>query len=754
MSISFDELEESENQGSGQNDQSFISLPLESDDEQSKKKIHDWLQSEKSHLAKVNRTRFAGIRKNLALNKGIQYQDQDVRSESRDSTEKKNFEVQKIVVNKLKESNRSRASKLLKYKPNVSILPNNDELGDKVAAMMTKNLLDHIWYEQRFDGDKLPKIVNRKGPAGEHYLKIDWDPNAGDLHDTYKQAVEVQKKNKLNRVPLLDENGKPKKDDNGKDIYIDKVLRNGDVVYKLVSALDLLVDRHPSNEFSNARWSFEREILDVDEARLKYPKATKFIEADKELQIWDYEELQSVTKKNCVEIWHFYHKRSDYLDKGRYIVFTSKGILSNEEFPFSHKWLPYVRWYDHENEGEMHGVSFFEDCKGPFGAYNNLNNMILRNEVLVGHPKWMMPKGAADIRQLGNAITVVQFKGAVAPQLVQANPTGQGAYQLRESLKEEGMQMADVSRTGNGEPPKGITAAVALQYLSELEQERWNISVLNHNEAVLMASQMTLAVCGDYYDPSDKRMIRVQGQDGEWMSQFFEVTNLAKSYDIRIQGASALPETKAARTETLLFLADKYPDRVDTEQVIEMFGLAQDKKFVKEATISLRASEAENEMFMKGKKVMAPEKYEDQLVHWKSHVRQIREWSFKNRSSDEIRLGLEKHIAAHEMLMAEQAMKNPEFLKVLMTLPGFPLFFSPLDETGDQTPEEVQAELMEQEMTDGTPPYNAPVAGGEPILPEEQLPQEVEGELTQEPLPPLDQQMGLEQQPVEPTNSI
>lgn len=744
--ISFDELDEAE--GTSRKEEAFFTLPFDKTDEPSEKVVHEWLISEKNYLLEANRVRFSIIRKNLALNKGIQYQDQDVRSESRDTTDKKNFEVQKIVVNKLKESNRTRASKLLKYKPNVAILPTNDELGDKVAADMTKNLLDHIWYEQRFDGEKLPKVVDRKGPAGECYLEITWDPNLGDLHQTYKKAKQVQKAQKLERVPLLDGDGKPSKDETGKTIYVDKVLRNGDVKYTVVGALDLLVDRHPSNEWENARHSFRREVLPVEEARMRWPKGAKNIEADKELKIYDYEELQSSTRNNCVEVWHFYHRRTDYLDGGRYIVFTSKGILANTEFPYSHRELPYVRWFDHQNEGELHAASFFEDCKGPFGAYNNLNNMMLRNEILVGHPKWMMPKGAADIRELGNAITVVQYKGPTAPALVQANPTGQGAYQLRESLKEEGMQMADVSRVGNGEPPKGITAAVALQYLSELEQERWNIQVLNHNECVLKVSMMTLGVAGDYYDPSDKRMIRIQGQDGEWMSQFFEVTNLNKDYDIRVQGASALPETKAARTETLLTLSEKFPDRVEPEQVLEMFDLAQNKKFIKEGTVSLRAAEAENEMFLKGKKVLDPEEYEDQIVHWRAHMKQVREWAFKNRATKEVQQALQDHIMAHEMILVEQGMKNPQLGQLLLALPGFPAFFEPMDSTNNvQSGTEAVDEVMGAQAM-------SPLNSEAPIAPDPELEQQMPGDPTQEPLPPIDQQLGMEQTNQEPTNSI
>lgn len=733
-----DEIE-SQEESKGNGEKSFVELPYEKDDENSQKLLLEWLKKERDYLSEENRERFELMRKNLALNKGVMYKEQNTRGD-REITDTKKSVVEKMVINKLKEASRVRASKLLKYKPNVSILPTNDELSDKIAAEQTKNLLDHVWYLQRYDGIILPRLIMHKGPLGEMYNKITWNPNAGDVAQQYKDALneakaearKVGQDEKMVKVPMMGEDGKQMKNESGEPIYVERPIKNGDVEYNAILPLDLLFDKHPSNAFENSRYSFEREVMLIDEARIAYPKATKNIKAEKEVKVYDYEKGEFRTIRNAVVVWHFYHRRTDYFEKGRYVVFTNDGILSNKKFPYSHRRLPYVRHIDLENPGEMHGVSFFDDCKQIFGAFNNINNMILRNEMLVGHPKWMMPAGAADIRELGNAITVVQYKGPVAPQLVQANPTGQGAYNLRNVLKEEGMEAADVSRTGNGNPPAGITAAVALQFLSELEQERWNVAVLFHNESILQTVQMTLAVCGDYYDPDDKRQIRLQGEDGEWQSVFFDSTNLSKDYDVRIQGASALPETKAARLETLMYLAKNFPSSVDVQEILNMMDLAQDKKYIRESTISVRAAEAENEAIMKGLPTLPPEKFEDHVTHWKAHVRQSREWSFKNRATNEVKKALIDHIRATEMFMSNEALKNPQYIQLLATLPGFPIYFevkpeSPLD------PKEEPPILDNMDMPMNIPP-DQPIA--QP------------GMDVQEDMPPIDQQTGIE--PVEP----
>lgn len=744
MSSFFDQLEE-DTQNTNKNDKPFFKTPFDKDDDASQKAVHQWLKTERDFLYQVNKPRFENIKKNLALNKGLMYTDQDTRSaQSRETnSEVKKKLVQKIVINVLSEANRVRASRILKYKPAVAILPTNDELADKVAAESCEKLKDHIWYEQRFDGEKLPEIVTSKGPMGECFLFILWNPELGDLHAEYKKSEEYAKTNNMDRVPLLNGEGKPDVDEQGRPIYVDKPVRNGDVEYKVVYTLDCLFQRHPTRKLENAEYVFYREAMSVEAARLKWPKAADKVKGNKDTQFFDYEELSSRTNMNEVYIWHFYHRRTEELDGGRYIVFTDDGILENKEFPYSHRKLPCVRWIEKKLPGEQHGVSFFDELRGPAGAFNNITNMILRNEIMVGHPKWMMPAGAAKIEELGNAITVVQHKGPIAPKLVQANPTGQGAYQLRTTLQDEVFRQADISRTGNGEPPQGVTAAVAMQYLAELEAERWNEPVLYHNESVLQTVIMTLAVAGDYYDVTDKRMMRIQGKDDEWQSEFLDVAVLSKDYDVRIQGSSALPESKSARIETLLFLAKTFPQQVDPEQVMDMFDLAQNKKFIKEGTLSLRAAEAENEMVLSGKKIGAPENYEDQLVHWKTHVRKMREWSFKNRTPAETRKALEEHVMAHEYLIMQMAAKDPTIMQVLSTLPGFPLFYKP-----GMTPAATPVTPEEDAMA------AAPVDPNAPIEPQPELPVQAPGEPAVEAVPPVTEQLGMETNPQEPTSGV
>jgi hypothetical protein len=339
----------------------------------------------------------------------------------------------------------------------------------------------------------------------------------------------------------------------------------------------------------------------------------------------------------------------------------------------------------------------------------------------------MLPAGAAKIDQLGNDITIVQYKGPVAPQLVSAQNTSADVFNFRKELKEENQQLAGVFGVSRGEPPPGIKAGVALQFLSEQEQERGNEDVMKFNEMIRQSAIMTLSVAGDYYDKSDARTFRVIGKNNEWMTVFFEADNLSKDYDVRIQNTSALPQSKAARTQYLFDLAEKFPDQVSGEQVLDLLDMSQSEKFIDIATESVRSAEAENESMLQGKETLEPEKYENHITHWKTHVRLTQSYKYK-RLPDQVRIEVEDHIRTHEMFMWDQAKINPAFAEQLKLLSLYPLFYEP-----DLPPQ--------------MPPIPpAPIEPGAPIsegLPqEEQLPQQGAGEqeLVNQPPPGIEQQ--------------
>ena len=753
MSYFFDGAIDSLDQSFQQPKYQIYSLDL--DDPRNEKEILDWLTSELGFLEQENEPRIRVMRRNLALFKGIQYQELETRLDARDRGTDRAQVVRKIVANHLYDLAKNRASRLIKFKPAVAVLPTNDELGDKIAAKMSKQLLDHIWYESDFEGKIQTQLVTNALVMGESYLFVLWDSEKGDISPAYVQA---KKQAKEGKIPLLDENGNITVDPYGNKIYIDRPVRVGDVNYQVFLASEVLLQK--KQKFVDVNYCFTRELVSCQELRARYPEKAAKIKDLQDNQVYDYEKMEMRPARQEQVVYTFWHKRSPMMDKGRKIVFIRDVLLENEEFPFSHDNLPFVRFTDIEYPGELYGVSFFENVKQLTGTYNNLTNMLLRNIVLASHPKWMVPAGSVALDRLGNDITIVQYKGPQPPVLATAPTVPADVFNFREKIKEEFQQISGVFGVSRGEPPPGIKAGVALQFLSEQESERYNELVLKYNDMILGIAKMTLAVAGDYYDESDERLIRVIGKDNQWMTKFFNVAYLEKDYDIRVQNTSALPRSIAARTQTLLDLNERFPDQFTSEQVIDLLDLAQSDKFIDSATVAVRAAQAETEELSKigkdalSEEQLAPKEYENHIIHWREHTKAVQEYSFKYQTPPEAQERLINHILAHEMLMVEHAKKNPKFDQELAQLALFPMFYvipqaiapAPMPQAGQPGQQDLAA------MMAGMAPQQGPfqAAPGLPVNP--LVGGEAQAELNP-PMPSVEQQLGIAP-PVEPTSAV
>jgi hypothetical protein len=397
------------------------------------------------------------------------------------------------------------------------------------------------------------------------------------------------------------------------------------------------------------------------------------------------------------------------MPKGRTIVFTKDILLKSKPNEYDHGDFSFERMPNKELPDEQHAVSFFNAVKGPQAQFNNLTNAIIRNQMLCAHPKWFVPKGSVKLESLGNDITVVQFQGGAAPVLGQQNPTPAEIFSFRTMLRDEIAMLSEVGDVLRGDPPAGITSGVALTFVAEQERQVANAQIVNYNEFVRRVAEKTLQVCGQFYDKSDKRTMLILGKNAAWVASEFDPSVLARPYDIRIQNSSSLPDSKAARMQSVLDFAKTFPGMFPQEQVTEMLDLGQADKFLTDGAAASRAAEAENEKILDGKDIDEPAIYESSWVHWQIHFKAMQDTSYK-KMPQEWRDKFEAHVLATEYLIYEQAQKNPLIMQSAMMHPFFPLFYTP--------PPPPMPEPMPQDMGGMPPGDPGMMPPGPPMGPE------------------------------------
>jgi len=692
-----------------------------------------WCNEELMHLQNQAVERINNQMKNLAIFRGIQYQarDRSTRQEQADDNiPARRSRNPRVVYNHMVDMVEQYVARLTKYRGAVAARPPSEDWSDRCTAEIADKAVESYW--DKVDIDRKMQKMARKGRIfGEDYMVITWNRAMGPYDMDYlsevfkikgiKQDPASLKPHELVRlirdevgtfpkIPMVDsETGETIKGMDGKPIWITKPVRQGDVYYRPVTSWDMLLQRKRNEDL--VEYGMFREVLPVDTVRAMHPDLAEEIFPDGDYNVPDPDTYERVHKGNTVEVWHLYHKSTDMLDQGRYVKFTRQVVLTNKPNPYF-GWdyraiLPWVRFADIDTPEVINGDATVTHGRGPQAVYNNLISLRVRNRFMFSHPKWFYPQNSVTKESLTNSTTLVQYKGPLAPQLSQPAINEANETSMMDQSKNDLQQIMGVYGVSRGDPPAGVTAAVALTYLDEQENERANIATQNYTRALKDIALQTLWIMGDHY--SDQQIADLLGKEHLYMLKDWKVSNLRSINDLRIQNMSALPQQKSARMQYVLDIRERAPNVINDEQMIDLLELGEVERFRSAVTSSSRKAQLENNRMSNGE-MMEPAEQENHLTHYKVHLMAMNDPSYI-QWTPEAKQYVTDHVMATEMLMYDIAARNPIYLQMIMAeYPSFPVFFKP-EEVG-----------MAPLPPPGMPPMGPGMPPPGPMMPPDQMP--------------------------------
>lgn len=627
---------------------------------------------------------------------------------------------QLFVLNHARDFVHQSVARLMRFNPDVNVLPQNNEYTDRLGARFSKRVIDNIFYINDIRQIFSDRLTEAK-ICGETFLFVEWDPYIGDLDPIVNQQAQQS-------FLSID----------GEQVPLDIVKRVGDVIYKPI--LPWLVWHEPVIKWKDANYIFYAELKHLDEIAAENPgieldPGTLNLSMRREGNYGPSYMLGEYTLQ-----YTFYHKRHRFLDKGAMIRFIPGQILHRGELPYSHGDLPVARFTDFDDPENAHGISFLEDIRPPLVLFNKMWNLAYRNLAIGAHPKLMVPEGSCNIHSLANAPFVVEYQYPMKPELVTFPTLNPELFTVTDKLMQQVSQLSGTFGISRGETITNARAASILNFYEEQEAKREESQTRKKNAFTEKVARLSLAIAGDYYRPDDGRTIRVSGKTNRYKVQKVEdVAKLSGPYDVKVEFTTALAETKQGRIDQISTLSnmplstnkndEAKPGLFTREQVLKMIEVADIDEFFEMATASSESADSENEDMFEGVAVEPPTPWQMHLVHWNVHYQfiQSREFSDVQGIPQEVRQAFIEHLMTHEMWMYEQAKKSLTFCQYLMENPNWPAVF----ELGGQ-PSIAQLVMIHQQ-----PP--APPPGAAPP-PEEGAPPPEEGAPPPEEAPPAEEE--------------
>jgi len=627
----------------------------------------------------------------------------------------------RVTINQSYELVEQWVSKMTRFAPAIAVIPPNTEYNDRIAARLSKEFIDYLFYQNDID-DMLEEVARLSRIEAEAYVVVDWDRSIGDYSPDYQTSQNLGL-----RIPLIGSDGRQILSDEREPLWIEKGPRVGDVRYRLFPRRHVILQ--PKTRWKEVEWVIIVTTQDIDELKAQYPEEATGLDLKTSGNGFSLDLFEAEGEWNETLVYELYHKSTEFLDSGRYVKFTDGAVLESTSLKdkVGHQELPVARLSNIDIPGMLHAQSLVEQLMLLQVMFNNLSSIAYTNLALGSHLYWLVPAQAnVDISKLRNSSSVIKYNAGMPPQIQQFKTVGGELFQALEFVSQWIQRISGIQGVSRGEVPPGIEAGVALAFLEEQENQRANTDIKKHNAFIKKLARLSLATAGAFYSEGDGRTLRVVGKNNQFSIKALDIAKLGGPYDIRVQRTTALSESKSGRLSQILALEGRFPGKMPWEQVTDMLDLANDQKFYSLATVAVQAAERENELMAEGIPAAPSVDHEEHIVHWFSHVKYMNSASYKEDLPPERKKFFELHVLGTETLMHMKARVNPTFQTRLLELENFPIF---LDIAS------IQAALAPA----GPPP------GGEAPLPPGPPPEEIGPEPTSsgesplpgmEPLPP------------------
>jgi hypothetical protein len=497
------------------------SSPMGTLDEQ---KLAAWVgeryQSMKSARTRQNMVWYV----NMAMYRGNQYVELVPRL-SRLSVPKAPPYRVRHVTNRIKPIIRTELSRLTSQKPSASVVPASADDEDMFAAYAAEQVWETISTRSQLTLE-FQEVCWWMLICGSAFMKIWWDPNKVD----YESSPDAQ--------------GIP-----------------GDICLGHVTPFHLFVPDFREVNIQNQpyilnaytkplEWvkRFYGPLLDGKEILPDTVAANEILE-DAYLNI-----ETNVDRKPdsvlCKEMW-IKNGGCEFLPEGDFVVHVIGDHVINVSPMYRHGQYPFVH-FRHIPSGTFYGTSVIEDLVPLQREYNRTRSQIIEAKNRMARPQLIAPIGSVDPTKITNEPgLVIQYRPGMPPP--EPLPLIPLPNYVIEELNRTIQDMEDISgqhEVSRGGVPPGVTAATAISYLQEKDDSLLSHTYLNVEKGMESIAKQTLSLVQEYWDTP--RLIKATGETGMFDALMLQSSDLKNNTDIRMEGGSSLPTSKAAKQALLM----------------------------------------------------------------------------------------------------------------------------------------------------------------------------------------------------------
>lgn len=430
------------------------------------------------------------------------------------------------VINRIRPIIRTELSKLTAQKPSATVVPATGEDEDLAAAQAAEQIWESV-YNQKKIASVFRQTMLWTLCCGTGFMKTYWDPN--------------KKSSQWKQNAVLGPKTPP----------------DGDFCYENVTPFHLFVPDLMQEDIENQPYVIQLQTRSPEWVKLNYGidvppnvmEATDILN-DSFLNLVGAGEFRKDSVL-CYEVWVKPGNIQLLPEGGMFTIVGNKLAQFVRGNPYLHQEYPYAK-IPHIPTGRFYGDSVINDLVPIQREFNRTRGQIQEAKNKMGHPQLMAAKGSV----VASKITtepgqVIEYNlGYPAPQPVPLQSLPAHVIQEIDRLLMDFEDISGQHQVSKGQVPSGVTAGTAINFLQEQDESMLSMTHDGIEEAFEKIGRHTLCYVKQYWDIP--RMVKVNGKDGFYNVISFSGADLRDNTDIRVEGGSSLPTSKAAKQAFLM----------------------------------------------------------------------------------------------------------------------------------------------------------------------------------------------------------
>lgn len=446
----------------------------------------------------------------------------------------------------------------------------NTDYKSLVQTKLAEGLLDYYLREKELEV-YLKRAVEYAVVLGSGYVKMEWNSTTGEIYDF----------NEDTKTPVYE----------------------GDVQFSNLSPFDVVYDS--TKESTMQDWVLCRSFKNKYDLAAKFPEyRDKIINLPTKSELYRNRfEFMSYDESSDVPMYEFYHKRTESMPDGRYMLFLTKDIILMDT-PMPYRTLPLFRISPADILGTSYGYTPLFDILPLQEASNALYSIIMTNQNAFGVQNIYVPRGAdIAVNQLFGGLNVIEGNAqAGIPQPLNLTQTPKEIFEMLDRIDQKMETLSGINSVARGNPEASLRSGAALalvqsmaiQFISGLQQSY--VKLIEQSGTALINMLKDFAAV--------PRVAAIVGKNNRSFMKEFKGDDLTNVNRVIVDVGNALSRTTAGRVQMAENLL-QYGLLKNPKQFITLINTGNLDVVTEDEQTEMLLIRAENEKLVTGDKVIA-----------------------------------------------------------------------------------------------------------------------------------------------------